>query len=321
MRGSRWAASVAVILVGGFLLGPRPDMNTTVRPVQLSPDLDAWLTESESRFPDITPGTEKRIFWADSTAHAVTPLSLVYLHGFSATRQEIRPVTERAAGQLGANAFLTRLRGHGRPGDAMAEATLGDWISDAAEAMEIGRRIGRRVVLVGTSTGATLALWTAAQDRWRDELAALVLISPNFRPADPGAAILTWPWGAQVARLVVGAYREWVPTNAVQARYWTTRYPVEALLPMAALVKAVRRLDLGTVTVPTLVVYSPEDRVVSVDAIREAVPRLAGDPVETLELDGVGDPAHHVLAGDALSPGSTDAVVAAVVDFVARWGL
>lgn len=318
MRLVRAGAAAGLLMGAVFLAGPRAPADTTVGEVSLEPDLVTYLATSEARYPDIVPGTEKRILWADSASPRVTSLAVVYLHGFSATRQETRPLTERTARALGANAFLTRLRGHGRPGDALAEVTMNDWIRDAAEAIEIGRRLGRRVVLVGVSTGATLAVWAAAQDRWREDLAALVLISPNFRPADPAAAILTWPWGGAIARLAVGRYREWEPVNEEQARYWTTRYPTEALLPMAALVKTVRSLDLERLETPTLVVYSPEDRVVSVDAIRQAIGRLGGVPTESYLVSEPEDPAGHVLAGDILSPGSTDTVVGAIVEFVER---
>jgi hypothetical protein len=36
------------------------------------------------------PGAEKKIIWAGEAAQK-TPLSIVYLHGFSATRQERAP--------------------------------------------------------------------------------------------------------------------------------------------------------------------------------------------------------------------------------------
>ena len=37
-----------------------------------------------------------------------------------------------------------------------------------------------------------------------------------------------------------------------------------------------------------------------------------------VEIEDAGDPSHHVLAGDILSPGMTDQVAAAIVDFVLR---
>ena len=82
---------------------------------------------------------------------------------------------------MNANIFYTRLTGHGRSNAAMAEATVNDWANDAVEALEIGKQLGERVMIVGTSTGATLAAWLATYDQSNDILAH-VWISPNFGP-------------------------------------------------------------------------------------------------------------------------------------------
>jgi hypothetical protein len=63
---------------------------------------------------------------------------------------------------LGANLYFARLKGHGRSGDAMLEGSVQGWIDDFAEAVAIGRRLGERVVIMATSTGASLATSAAA---------------------------------------------------------------------------------------------------------------------------------------------------------------
>lgn len=296
-----------------FSLGPRVVVDTRVVAPALPEDLDAWLEVSEAAIPDVRPGTEKRIVWADPATRQATPLSVIYLHGFSATRQEIAPVCDRVARQLQANLFYTRLRGHGRSGDAMAEATVNAWLADAVEALEIGRRLGQRVVVIGTSTGGTLATWLAARS---EGLASLVLISPNFGVANPTAGILLWPWGEQLARLIVGPRRSWEPHNPSQALYWSHDYPTQALLPMMGLVDLVEGLDLKQITLPTLVLYSPEDSVVSPARTEARFQELGTARKALIEVEETGDPSHHVIAGDIMSPGSTDAVVKRIVGFV-----
>ncbi|MDO8947884.1 MAG: hypothetical protein Q7U88_12115 [Desulfocapsaceae bacterium] len=81
------------------------------------------------------------------------------------------------------------------------------------------------------STGGTLAVWQAAHSD-HDEIAALVLLSTNFGPADRRTEILTWPWRTQLAELLVGKTRSWKPVNEEHGRYWTTSSPVRALVPM-----------------------------------------------------------------------------------------
>ncbi len=140
--------------------------------------VEPWLLTRDAREPGVRPGTERQVRWASGQA-ARTPLALVYLHGYSATRQEVSPLTEELAAALGANLYLTRLSGHGRDGEAMREATAEALREDAREALAIGKAIGDRVVLVSTSTGGTLSTWLAAGNP-DPSLAALVLISPNF---------------------------------------------------------------------------------------------------------------------------------------------
>jgi esterase/lipase len=295
-------------------LGPRPVVDETIHQLDLPADLDTYLAQSEFRFTDIIPGTEKTIVWA-TTEKTRTPISIVYLHGFSATRQETRPLSDSVAAALGANLFYTRLAGHGRGDDAMGEATINDWLNDTMEAYAIGRRLGERVVVIGTSTGATLATWLAARPDVGD-LLAVVLISPNFGPKDPTSRLLLWPWGTQLARLVVGPYYTWEPANFGHARFWKTRHPSSALVPMMGLVDLVNGLDLGRITHPLLVVYSPNDEVVDPGLIAKAYPRFGSSIKEAILLNEVGDPSSHVLAGDILSPEETMPIARRVVSFV-----
>ena len=90
-------------------------------PSELS-EYAAWLRKAESAYDDIKPGAERTIQWADPDAPQKTPISLIYFHGYSATRQEVSPVCEQVGEAIGANVYFTRLAGHGRSDDAMAEA-------------------------------------------------------------------------------------------------------------------------------------------------------------------------------------------------------
>lgn len=312
---------VLALLAGAlWMFGPvEPvDGDITFDESGLPRDLDAYLRASELQFPDITPGVEKRILWAgapgERTRHAV-----VYLHGFSATSQEIRPVPDRVAQALGANLFLTRLSGHGRTGEALAAATAGDWLEDTAEALAIGRAIGEEVVVIATSTGGTLAAIAATDASLIDRVKAIVFLSPNFGIRNPAAAILTMPFARHWAPVLAGRERSFEPVNAAHARYWTTRYPTAALFPLGALVRHARGLDYSGVTTPALFLYALEDRVVSARATHAIAQRWGGLAEERIVVLPPGDdPYNHVIAGDILSPGSTDATVAAITDWLER---
>jgi pimeloyl-ACP methyl ester carboxylesterase len=304
-----------------ILLGPRARFEGSWIEPSIGPDLDAYLATAESAVPGLKPGEAKSVVWADPATRAATPLSLVYLHGFSADRHEVEPLVSDLAYELAANAYFARLSGHGRDAAALGEAGVSDWVRDVAEAVVVGARIGERVVLMGTSTGATLALWAAAQPEAAGRVAALVLISPNLGLRDRTSRILTWPWGGVIARAVVGPERCFEPQTPDQALHWTVCYPTRALLPMAALVRHVRSMDLAAVKSPTLLVYSPQDRVVDPTETRGVLAGLGGEGPSVYVVDGSGDRAAHVVAGSIMSPETTDAVRERVVDFLERSGV
>jgi len=280
-------------------------------PASLS-GLDEALAAAEARVPDLRPGADRRVMWADPARKARAPLALVSLHGFTASRQEIAPVAERAAAALGANLYHARVPGHGRTAEAMAEATLESWQQEGENALAIGRLLGERVVLAGTSTGGTLATWLAAR---HPELAAVVLVSPNFGVQATGADLAALPGGQGLVRLVKGNYSEYATHGELHARHWTSRYSTMAIPPMMRLVKAVVHTDLTAVGVPVLAFYSPRDTVVRPEAIERRFAEWGSGVKRLVPVDSQ-DPNQHVLAGDALSPGTTAQVVREVVDFV-----
>jgi len=298
-----------------FWAGPRVEMTTTLRPLELPQDLDRYLAQTEAACGGIVPGTEKRIDWFSGPG-VQTPLAVVYVHGFSASRQDTAPLAALIAERLQANLFATRLTGHGGGSRAMLDGSVNAWVNDVHEAVEIGKRLGQRVVLVGSSTGASLATWQTARGVSSD-IAALVLLSPNFGLADRRTVLLTWPWGAQLAELLAGKTRHLQPVNEAFARYWTTSYPVRALLPMMGVVRLARSLDLRQVSTPTLVIYSPGDRVLDTRAILAAYHELGAETKRLVPFGEAGDPDQHILAGEVTSPASTATLARLVTDFLA----
>ncbi|HIL45075.1 MAG TPA: hypothetical protein EYG37_02490, partial [Candidatus Thioglobus sp.] len=55
--------------------------------------LDKLIESKENEVLNIRPDTEKKIIWA-SNNNQKTKTSLVFIHGFSATRFELSPVIE-----------------------------------------------------------------------------------------------------------------------------------------------------------------------------------------------------------------------------------
>ena len=309
-----------------FSLGSRVPIDTTIKSVELPKEpkeLDNFLKESEQKFDDIIPGTEKVILWANPLKKQKTKIAIVYIHGFSSTRKDMYPLCENVAKTLKANLFHTRLTGHGRGSKALAEASVNDWINDTSEAVEIGKRIGEKVVIISSSTGSALTIWLASEvQNMNDNVVALVSISPNFGPKQPVSDVLLWPWGKTLAKIIIGSNRSWEPLNPEQGRYWTTSYPVEALLPMMGTVKIAREAKVENIRQPVLMILSPLDRVVNTKTIEKIFSRVGTISKqktyrkEIIYINESQDPYNHIIVGDIVSPMNNEIVTQNILNFL-----
>jgi esterase/lipase len=317
------ALVAAAVVIGGVLTKPAPLLAPT-GPAQLDGDaaagpdgLEAYLAAAEAdvaKVHGIVDGSEKRIRW-HGKAGARSGIAVVYLHGFSATRQEINPIPELVARSLDANLFETRLHGHGRERERMSGVNAEDWLADGVEALTIGAAIGERLLIIGTSTGATLALALAEHPLF-ERVDSLVFISPNWGPAGGSTELGTGPYGPQLVRLIAGEERSWTAANEEQERYWTTRYPTSAIVEMLRLVKLADRLTERATVDQALLIYSPSDDVVSVPKLLDGFERL---PVARKEIERMDEPrslSTHVLAGRILAPEETQPTVARILAFM-----
>ncbi|MEM1273442.1 MAG: alpha/beta fold hydrolase [Pseudomonadota bacterium] len=281
-------------------------------------DPEAYLAAREAAIDGITPGTGARIIWA-AEPNETTPVSILYLHGFSATSEEIRPVPDEVAAGLGANLIFARLTGHGRDGAALAAATASDWVADTAEALAIARAIGDEVIVIGVSTGATLAAIAATEADMAESIAGIVMMSPNFLLAHPAGIVLEAPGASVFLPWIAGAEREFEAQNADHQRFWTRRYPSVSVLSMAAVMRHARRRDYSVVDIPLLLIYAREDQVVSAEAAETIAAEWGGPTTVALQdLPATGvDAFAHVIAGDILSP----AMTATIRDQILSWAM
>ncbi|WP_299045437.1 alpha/beta fold hydrolase [uncultured Tateyamaria sp.] len=313
----RFLLILALIIGALWLFGPYEQAPLTPTNASINPDLDAHFADVEARYTDITPGTEKRIIWA-GTPGTRTTYAILYVHGFSATSEEIRPVPDRLAAALNANLIYTRLQGHGRPGDALATGTVQGWVNDLAEGLDAARIAGQKVLILSTSTGGTLVTATAQDDTLMQDVAGLILVSPNYGLNNPAARLLSWPAARYWLPPLAGVRRSFEPQNERHGQFWTTEYPSVAVMPMVALIDAVADMDHTGHTIPALFWYATDDQVVRPD-ITAHIAGQWGAPTKTVNptMGPQDDPQNHVIAGDILSPGQTDAAVQGMLDWIA----
>ena len=300
-----------------FVFGPREPVRLSIGhdKIVIGDDIDAYLAMREGQFDDIIDGVEKQVIWAGE-ANVKTPLSIIYLHGFTASSKEIRPVPDWVAAALGANLYFTRFTGHGRQPSAMADATVGRWMDDVGEAIKIGKQIGETVIIVATSTGGTLAAAAALDKAAMENIGGIIFVSPNFAINSRAANLLTWPFARQWVPLVIGTEQKGNPRNDLHARYWMMTYPTTALMPMAAIVAAVDRESYDDVDIPALFYYSRQDQVVAPEKTAAFALSWGGESktvIASLTVDD--DKFSHIIAGDIVSPNQT----ASAVDHMLAW--
>jgi len=308
---------LSAVIAALFLIGPYEpvDLATNFDDAGLGADLDAYLSQREAVFDDIVPGAAKRIQWAGEPG-AKTAVSIVYLHGFSATAEEIRPVPDQVAEALGANLYFARLAGHGRSADAMAGPIVNDWMIDMAETMAIGRALGDEVIILSMSTGGTIAALGALDSNISRGLKGITFVSPNFSLRNPASVLLTFPAARYWAPLISGQTVGFTPMNEEQAAHWTERYPAVAVTPMAAMVKTAYNTDYSGLKTPALLIYSDADTVVSAKATDAVVESWGGKVTVSKVVPGAGiEPMAHLLAGDIVSPAGTAPTVEKILDW------
>lgn len=318
------AAAAVILLI--YFAGPSIDMNTSFPAVKIPENLEnieQYIRTGEAKHTDIRPGSEKTIAWADEgSKKSVTEYSIIYLHGFTASRAEIRPVTENIATVLGANVFYTRLKGHGRYQlDAQDNVKLSDWLHDAKEALEIGKRIGEKVIIISCSSGAPLAAWLCSN--FPENIYCAVMISPNFRPADPRAMMIARKWGPVIAKIsegeIIGEHEKIV--SPAHAAGWSYIYKTEFLFPMIALLETVKETDFTKIPVPLEIFYSPDDRIVDHRETLSVYERWGSDNTvnkQIIKVENPGDRNSHIIAGDIFSPETTGFVTDQIIDFISN---
>lgn len=289
------------LFVLGFAFGPKPDY----RPfdgklpelsLQLH-ELDDYIAQKEAKIKNLKPDNQARIIWADSIRK--TEYSVVYLHGFSASAMEGRPVHQNFAKHFGANLYLARLPEHGIK-DKNSFKTLNPkkWMDAAKEAVAIGKQLGDKLILMSCSTGSPLAIYISSENP--DLVHAQVMYSPNIALFDGASKILTYPWGTQIGnQLFGGEYR----TIEADKQYWTTEHHNNGIYAMMYLLEGTMQPDVfKKVEEPLMVGYyyknaEEQDDIVSVEAMKWMLSEVSTPKDQKWDI-AFPDVNSHVIASD-----------------------
>jgi esterase/lipase len=301
MKFLKWLSIFLLLLIIVYFFGPQPptpEYSNTLPTVQAeAAQLEKYIAEHEAKHK-IKPDNEARILWFNDSTKEKTEYAVVYLHGFSASQEEGDPVHKEFAKKFGYNLYLSRLADHGiDTTEPLANFTAGRIWNSALEAYAIGKQIGKKVILISTSTGGTLALKLCAE---YPEIAANIMLSPNIAINDPNAWLLNNHWGLQIAHLVTGKHRVAGDTTALYAQYWNNRYVTSSLVQLEELLEStMKESTFQKVKQPSLMLYyfkdkENQDDVVKVSAMKRMFAQLgtAENLKKQVTLPNTGD---HVL--------------------------
>ncbi len=292
-RTKIFLAIVAVLIVL-FASGPKP------KKFVLN---DSLPTKLEGKPANIKPENED-FYWFADTLKSKSKYVILYLHGFSASPMEGRPVMQNIAKHYNANLYAPRLYAHGLIADEpMIEFNSVDYWESVKAAYVHAKTLGDSVIVMGTSTGCTAGLLLAS---FYPDIHSLVLYSPNIDLYDSRSFLLTMPWGLQLARLVEkGNYHSFVGPEGTE-KYWTTKYRLEALIALKHLLnETMTAATFKKINQPLLMLYyyknkKEQDDVVAVPALLKMFENV-NTPINKKKKVAMANVGVHAMASDIWS--------------------
>ena len=301
MKFLKWLGIFLLLLIVVYFLGPQPaapKFSKDLPDIPTEPAaLEKYIKDHEAMHK-LKPDNEARILWLNDSLKQKTEYAVVYLHGFSASQEEGDPVHYNFAQKFGCNLYLSRLEAHGidTTEPLVNFSADGVWQS-AKEAYVIGKQLGKKVILMSTSTGGTLALKLCAE---YPDIAANIMLSPNIAINDGKAWMLNNHWGLQIAELVTGKHRVIKDTTALYAQYWNNRYATKSLVQLEELIEqTMKESTFRKVKQPTLLLYyykneKHQDPVVKVSAMKRMFMQL-GTPENFKRQAAIPNAGDHVI--------------------------
>jgi len=267
-------------------------------------ELENLINEKEHKVEGIKKNNEAKIIWASGYKHKKSPVVFVYLHGFGASHREGTPVVDKLSKKYNANVYMARLKEHGIYRENTFEyLTPENYIASAKEALEVGRKLGEKVVLVSTSTGGTLSLALAAQE---ESIDGLILYSPFIGLADPLMEGIIAPGGKEFFIKTIGSEVQKQQRPEEEAKYWSTNYHVNGYVSLIKMLKSTMTdMTFAKVNCPVFIGYyykneTEQDKVVSVPAMLEMYESLGTSDENKMKV-AFPESENHVIACDLRS--------------------
>lgn len=315
-------AAIIGLLVIAYFLGPKNsyenfDGKITLTSIDIN-TLDATLKSDNQAVKHLKNGCDKAVIWHNDSVQR-TEYAVVFLHGFSACAFEGNPIVNDFAKEFGCNLYLHRLPEHGlNDPESFKTLTPKAWIESAKEAINIGKSLGDKLIIMSSSTGGTLSTYLTAENP--DLVAAQFLYSPNIALENPAAGFVNNHWGTSLLRyLEKGDYHYIRDMSEESMPYWTTTYRIEGLVALQDMIETTMKAStFEKIKSPVFVGYyykneTEKDNIVSIDAMKMFFSEIQ-TPEEQKRMIPFSEVGGHVITNQ-FQKGGLDDVRQATYDF------
>ena len=202
---------------------------------------------------------------------------VMILHGFTANLESVRELF-KPIGRTGLDVVAPLLRGHGQDSpDALRGVTWYNWLDDVERAIADAAGPDGKLIVLGHSMGALLALQLAA--RCPELVDSIILATPPLRLVSPLAPGRPFHFLAPVVRMLIDRWDFKPcfadPVRAIKPEQYRWA-PTETILSMFELLQATIPV-MGRVTVPALILHGRHESIVLPESA-ELVMQAIGTP-------------------------------------------
>lgn len=192
-------------------------------------------------------------------------VGVVLVHGLLASPAELKDYAEMLFKQ-GYTVFGVRLKGHGTSPHDLRALSYEDWFASVQRGLQIMNTFCDASVLIGFSTGGTLALKLAAESP--EQVQAVVGVSVPVKFVDKAFTFVPLLHGTNKLLHWVSSMEGVKPFVENDQEHKLINYknvPVKSLYELRRLIIDVEP-QLSEIQIPTLIIYADEDPVVQVDS-------------------------------------------------------
>ncbi|MBK8515793.1 MAG: alpha/beta hydrolase [Saprospiraceae bacterium] len=297
------AALGIVIISGPRVKFDKPVFNESALNLKIT-ELENYILVNESNVKSLKPDNQARIVWADEKLKQKTEYAVVYLHGFSASQKEGDPVHLDFAKRYGFNLYLSRLEDHGSAdSNLFINLTPDNFLRSAKEAIQIGKTLGDKVIVMSCSTGGTLSVILAAAG---ENIHSMIMYSPNIEIYDKTSELLLYPWGRQITDLVMGGTYNKINYDSIPKKYWNSVYHTNGLFVIKSMIHDyMTEENFKKIKIPVFLGYyykdeEHQDKVVSVNRMLDFYDQIS-TPDSLKQKTAFPEASAHVISSGLFS--------------------